>query len=425
MQKTWATDDDKCTFIVLAGAEHVADAECLPNEIDRMAGDVNLFFNDHYDAHSAEVEVMVAEASHPSLGLFVDKLGFQEVSRCKHFEEVTLELPVVPAAAAAAGGEWAEADEDEGGGAAGGEGGREGGEAKAEAKAKAAADALEKLRAHWARIKAVQAVYPAAPPPAETPRTSIDLGNDDLAAETSTDDSGGTAAATSAPVLGPEPDLLPVTSAGKAVRSSLSSIDGKDEGSDGDRRISWGSEVTTFFPRAINQSTLQFGVGLGMGDVPICDHAGCRGCTLCQSVSPTPKAVDVSGKMYPNSDAANERGERLNRIEPKQRRKLLKAAGVTIDSKSVKMENREYNRREEQADIFCDCVDGCKPDTCACMQEGVGCFYDTGQGCKCCVHKTKCSNPDSYKYDVRGVQAKRQQALMRNEAGIQMKLGWF
>lgn len=227
------------------------------------------------------------------------------MSRCKHFEEVTLELPVVPAAAAAAGGEWAEADEDEGGGAAGGEGGREGGEAKAEAKAKAAADALEKLRAHWARIKAVQAVYPAAPPPAETPRTSIDLGNDDLAAETSTDDSGGTAAATSAPVLGPEPDLLPVTSAGKAVRSSLSSIDGKDEGSDGDRRISWGSEVTTFFPRAINQSTLQFGVGLGMGDVPICDHAGCRGCTLCQSVSPTPKAVDVSGKMYPNSDAAN------------------------------------------------------------------------------------------------------------------------
>jgi hypothetical protein len=25
-----------------------------------MAGDVNLFFNDHEDAHSAEVEVMVA-----------------------------------------------------------------------------------------------------------------------------------------------------------------------------------------------------------------------------------------------------------------------------------------------------------------------------------------------------------------------------
>ena len=69
MQKTWATDDDKCTFIVLAGAEHVADAECLPNEIDRMAGDVNLFFNDHYDAHSAEVEVMVAEASHRGKGI--------------------------------------------------------------------------------------------------------------------------------------------------------------------------------------------------------------------------------------------------------------------------------------------------------------------------------------------------------------------
>eukprot|EP00042_Codosiga_hollandica_P018093 m.51940 g.51940 ORF g.51940 m.51940 type:complete len:146 (-) comp48388_c0_seq1:41-478(-) len=98
------------------------------SELDRMAGDVNLFFNDHDDPHSAEVEVMIAEPSYrgrgfgkaavlammhyghtalhverftakigfankPSISLF-SSLGFVKISESAVFEEVTLELVV-------------------------------------------------------------------------------------------------------------------------------------------------------------------------------------------------------------------------------------------------------------------------------------------------------------------------------------------
>ena len=47
----------ECTFIIL-------DKSLLGNahedEIQSMVGDVNLFFNDHDDPHSAELEIMVA-----------------------------------------------------------------------------------------------------------------------------------------------------------------------------------------------------------------------------------------------------------------------------------------------------------------------------------------------------------------------------
>lgn len=360
MQKTWATDDDKCTFIVLAGADHVVGGECLPAEIERMAGDVNLFFNDHDDSHFAEVEVMIAEAAHrgkgfgkeavllmlqygvetlgvtkytakigfansASLGLFA-KLGFVEVSRCEHFEEVTLELPVVAAAATALQGAPTPAT------------------AAAPASTAVAADggrsASDKLQEHWARINAVQATYPAAAGggsgggggsgSGEITRC-VQFTNKDLATETSTDSvsqpahveggsgggrgggggGAGAGAAESESVLGPEPGLLLTSSSGKVVHSALTSPEELTRRASGGacekRRISWGEEVTTFFPRAISRSTLQFGVGLGMGDVPICDHAGCHGCDLCQNVSPSPKPADYSGKVYPNSAAANQR----------------------------------------------------------------------------------------------------------------------
>lgn len=93
------------------------------------AGDVNFFFNDHDDKNIAEIEIMIAEqgsrrkglalealnlfmaygvgvlgitkfrakigeANAASLALFVQKLGYQEISRSSVFEEVTLELPV-------------------------------------------------------------------------------------------------------------------------------------------------------------------------------------------------------------------------------------------------------------------------------------------------------------------------------------------
>ncbi|KAI3438398.1 hypothetical protein D9Q98_000830 [Chlorella vulgaris] len=130
MQKSWAEDPDKCTFILLDPAFPAA-----PGTVDRggaMAGDVNFFLNDHDEPHTAEIEVMVAEprsrckgmakealtlfmayattlgvnkfrakvgeSNTPSLNL-MRKLQFCEVSRSSIFKEVTLELPVVGASA--------------------------------------------------------------------------------------------------------------------------------------------------------------------------------------------------------------------------------------------------------------------------------------------------------------------------------------
>ena len=82
MQQAWEKDQDKCTFIVLdalATAEYVSPfvaerpcttLDCLHrDEAERMVGDVNLFFNDSEDPHSAEVEVMIAEAAARGRGL--------------------------------------------------------------------------------------------------------------------------------------------------------------------------------------------------------------------------------------------------------------------------------------------------------------------------------------------------------------------
>jgi RimJ/RimL family protein N-acetyltransferase len=126
MQETWAMNEDKCTFILLDRA--FQDTPGTGVHGGRMAGDVNLFFNDHDDHRIAEIEVMVAEPSSrgkgiasealrifmayganqlgvtkfrakigennaASLSLF-EKLGYNKVSHSEVFKEVTLELPV-------------------------------------------------------------------------------------------------------------------------------------------------------------------------------------------------------------------------------------------------------------------------------------------------------------------------------------------
>lgn len=73
MQKSWYLDDDKCTFIVLEAAKIPAAAAAAQDdreqEVAAMVGDVNLFFNDHDDATSAELEVMIAEPAARGRGL--------------------------------------------------------------------------------------------------------------------------------------------------------------------------------------------------------------------------------------------------------------------------------------------------------------------------------------------------------------------
>ncbi|KAF9431246.1 N-acetyltransferase 9 [Podila epigama] len=101
-------------------------------ELLEMVGDVNLFFNDHDDPHSAEIEIMIAEPAYrrkgmgleairmmityayqslgtkritakistenkSSIQLFLTRLGFVQISYSQIFEEVTLERNLLPA----------------------------------------------------------------------------------------------------------------------------------------------------------------------------------------------------------------------------------------------------------------------------------------------------------------------------------------
>ncbi|XP_060073676.1 N-acetyltransferase 9-like protein isoform X2 [Ylistrum balloti] len=108
MQQSWRQDEDKCTFIVLDLGLYNDSEKSNEDEISAMVGDVNLFFNDKDNKHSAEIEIMIAGkeilkieeftakigfSNEASIQLF-QKLGFKEVSRSDVFEEVTLKYSV-------------------------------------------------------------------------------------------------------------------------------------------------------------------------------------------------------------------------------------------------------------------------------------------------------------------------------------------
>ncbi|KAM9831769.1 alpha/beta-tubulin-N-acetyltransferase 9 [Neosynchiropus ocellatus] len=125
MQKSWREDDDKCTFIIL-DKQRWTDPGVDKEQC--MIGDVNIFLTDPADTSLAELEVMVAESSFRGKGIgkevtqmmmhygvaklgikkfevkigldnkasiaLFKKLNFRQVSLCKVFKEVTLELTV-------------------------------------------------------------------------------------------------------------------------------------------------------------------------------------------------------------------------------------------------------------------------------------------------------------------------------------------
>ena len=135
MQKEWMRDTEKCTFIISDcqkwnAAGSVSSVEDL-NQLEEqcMIGDVNLFLStdEETGGKCAEVSIMIAESGYQrrgyasetllcvfafarnellvervcakigyenaaSIGLFTQKLGFREESRCDVFKEVTLEL---------------------------------------------------------------------------------------------------------------------------------------------------------------------------------------------------------------------------------------------------------------------------------------------------------------------------------------------
>ncbi|KAG1697039.1 hypothetical protein DVH05_017425 [Phytophthora capsici] len=71
MQKSWREDAKKCTFIVLAkdeGDGKPGVSYMDKSAVDRMAGDVNLFFNDYDDPLACEMEIMIAEEKYRRKG---------------------------------------------------------------------------------------------------------------------------------------------------------------------------------------------------------------------------------------------------------------------------------------------------------------------------------------------------------------------
>ncbi|KAJ3029141.1 UNVERIFIED_CONTAM: hypothetical protein HDU68_012910 [Siphonaria sp. JEL0065] len=138
MQKSWAIDETKLTFIVLSlnmdGSLNGSPASEVQILKAGMVGDVNLYFTDFEDPlGKPEIEVMIAESAvrrkgvglealklimkyamqnvpgihtfvakislknEASRTLFTQKLGFKEVKIVEAFEEVTLERAVTAA----------------------------------------------------------------------------------------------------------------------------------------------------------------------------------------------------------------------------------------------------------------------------------------------------------------------------------------
>eukprot|EP00116_Pleurobrachia_bachei_P010803 sb/3471065/ len=124
MQKSWAQDEDKLTFVVISGQEV---PETIESDVQRMVGDVNLLFI--FSPEYAEINIMVAERSLSRSGIgseslmlmlsyaaanlpqiskfsakisnsntasmrFFEKNGFKMISMSDIFQETTYELEV-------------------------------------------------------------------------------------------------------------------------------------------------------------------------------------------------------------------------------------------------------------------------------------------------------------------------------------------
>lgn len=91
MQRTWQNDRNKLTFIILENQG----MSITSNDVDYMAGDVNLFMHDRDDPFNAEIEIMIAEPRYRRKGfaeealLLMMKIGIAELSIHRFFAKIS------------------------------------------------------------------------------------------------------------------------------------------------------------------------------------------------------------------------------------------------------------------------------------------------------------------------------------------------
>eukprot|EP00039_Didymoeca_costata_P023934 m.8748 g.8748 ORF g.8748 m.8748 type:complete len:409 (+) comp3950_c0_seq2:290-1516(+) len=198
------------------------------------------------------------------------------------------------------------------------------------------------------------------------------------------------------------------------------------KGKSGKRRISWGNAAIISFPRALNQSTMSLGPGLGLAQTPICSVSDCKGCSVCRVELALAVDEGKPSRRNPATKSAKSRGEELEKINAKARREILKENGITFDKEEIKASNLQYRKTQSLEQVFCDCVDVCVPETCQCIGEGIGCYFDTDLGCPCKCHPSKCQNEEpNYYYNNRRISEERENAIRRYDAGIHMPLGKY
>jgi RimJ/RimL family protein N-acetyltransferase len=84
MQQSWRDDKKKCTFIVLEAPSSSETCE----ELERMAGDVNLFLSRSYEDDSlvSEIDIMIAEQSLRRCGLGRESVQMMMWYGCMHLQ---------------------------------------------------------------------------------------------------------------------------------------------------------------------------------------------------------------------------------------------------------------------------------------------------------------------------------------------------
>merc|ERR1719481_1044440 len=101
-----------------------------------------------------------------------------------------------------------------------------------------------------------------------------------------------------------------------------------------------------------------------------------------------------------NSSHQGDLGTRgLSKKSSRQRRQLLKQAGVTKFDSSEGEELKKIRESRISSNCGCDCVGACLSESCICVQNGITC-HEEQKGEPCACSQGLCNNPiGRYRFD--------------------------